>query len=111
MSRQAKASFIVTANELLSGDVVFRNSNGGWSPGIDAAAVFDGQVAADEALAAAQADEAANIVMGAYTVAVTRQGGAVRPSHIRERIRALGPTVRGDLARSARGFATTQIVD
>ncbi len=103
------AHYIVTANELLSGDVVFRNANGGWTPGIDAAQVLDTQDKAFVALGEARKDEHANIVIAPVLIEVTLVEGAVCPVHIRERIRALGPTVRADLARTANGFSLTQV--
>ena len=114
MSAQArklakKGLYVVTANELLSGDVVFRNANGGWSPGIDAATVLDSQDKGFVALAEAREDEVANIVIAAALIEVSVEQGAIRPVHIRERIRALGPTVRADLARTAKGFSVQEI--
>ena len=44
-----------------------------------------------------KAAEAANHVTGSYVIDVERSDGRVSPLHIRERIRALGPTV-GDFA-------------
>ena len=114
MSAQARklarnGLYVVTANELLSGDVVFRNANGGWSPGIDAAAVVDSQDKGFVELAEAQKDERANIVIAPVLIEVTVDDGAIRPVHIRERIRALGPTVRADLSRTAKGFSVEAI--
>jgi hypothetical protein len=114
MSAQARklaknGLYVVTANELLSGDVVFRNANGGWSPGIDAAAVLDSQDKGFVELAEAREDEAANIVIAAALIEVSVEQGAIRPVHIRERIRALGPTVRADLSRTAKGFSVQAI--
>jgi hypothetical protein len=63
------------------------------------------------ALGHAQADVRANRVMGLYLVEVSRQSGHVRPVHIRERIRALGPTVRADLSLKAQGFSVAEVVD
>ena len=103
--------YVVTANELLSGDVVFRNANGGWSPGVDAAAVLDSQDKGFVELAEAQKDERANIVIAPVLIEVTVDDGAIRPVHIRERIRALGPTVRADLSRTAKGFSVEAIED
>ena len=101
--------YVVTANELLSGDVVFRNANGGWSPGIDASRVLDTQDQGFVELAEAQKDERANIVIAPVLIEVMVENGAIRPVHIRERIRALGPTVRPDLARTAIGFSINAV--
>ncbi|MGI9483658.1 MAG: DUF2849 domain-containing protein, partial [Hyphomicrobiales bacterium] len=45
-----------------------------------------------------QAYEENHQVTGAYLVATTHEDGVVTPVHIRERIRAQGPTVRPDLS-------------
>ena len=42
-------------------------------------------------------EEGARRVFAAYVIDGTRDGSGVRPAHIKERIRALGPTVRPDL--------------
>ena len=105
------SEYVVTANHVLSGDTVFRAPDDTWVRGIDQAAVLKCEDSGFVALGEAQKDEHANIVMGAYLVEVSRETGAIRPVHIRERIRALGPTVRADLALAAEGFSTTEVVD
>jgi len=105
------SEYVVTANEVLSGDTVFLTSEDKWVRSIDEAAVLKCEDSGFVALGDAQRDERANIVMGAYLVEVSRESGAVRPVHIRERIRALGPTVRADLALAAEGFSTSEVVD
>jgi len=105
------SEYVVTANEVLSGDTVFRNLHDDWVRGIDSAAVLKCEDSGFVALGEARKDEHANIVMGAYLVEVSRESGAIRPVHIRERIRALGPTVRADLALAAQGFSTSEVVD
>ena len=42
-------------------------------------------------------EEASRNVVGAYAIDATSDEGGVRPAHIKDRIRALGPTVRPDL--------------
>ena len=103
--------YVVTANEVLSGDTVFRSAEATWVRGIDGAAVSKCEDTGFVALGEAQKDEHANIVMEPYLVEVSRESGAIRPVHIRERIRALGPTVRADLALAAQGFSTSEVVD
>lgn len=105
------SEYVVTANEVLSGDTVFRNLDDEWVRSIDRAAVLRCEDSGFVALGEARKDEHANIVMGAYLVEVSRESGAIRPVHIRERIRALGPTVRADLALAAQGFSTREVVD
>ena len=52
----------------------------------------------DEADAIAAREEGARHVNAPYAIdAVREETGGVRPAHIKDRIRALGPTVRPDL--------------
>ncbi len=105
------SEYVVTANEVLSGDTVFRAPGRKWVRAIDGAEVLVCQDTGFVALGHAQADVRANRVMGLYLVEVSRQSGHVRPVHIRERIRALGPTVRADLSLKAQGFSVAEVVD
>jgi hypothetical protein len=105
------SEYVVTANELLSGDTVFRAPGRKWTRSIDEAEVLVCQDSGFVALGYAEADVRSNKVMGLYLVEVSRQTGHVRPVHIRERIRALGPTVRGDLSLKAQGFPVAEVVD
>ena len=51
--------------------------------------------------------EQACLVTGSYLVDAERRAGQVRAAHIRERMRALGPTVRPDLGKQAEGKANS----
>lgn len=83
---------IVTGNDLKTGAVTWWDGEG-WSKFVNAAAdVGDG----GEAIIARE--EGARRVFAAYVVEGERNAEGVRPSHIKERIRALGPTVRLDLS-------------
>ena len=94
---------ILSANALRDGDVVYW-AGPGWSVHLGNALVAR-DPAAGEALAAVRdAAEASGEVVGAELVAVALdRAGRIVPSHYRERIRALGPTVRHDLGPQARG--------
>ena len=82
---------VLTGNDLKSGDVVWWDG-AGWSRHVvDAVDVFD---QADAILAREQAAQRVN---AAYVIEATRDAQGVRPAHIKDRIRALGPTVRPDL--------------
>jgi len=48
-------------------------------------------------------DEKKTVVTGSYLVDAERLDGRVRAAHIRERMRAMGPTVRLDLGKQAEG--------
>jgi len=83
---------ILTGNDLKSGAVTWW-TGGGWSLDVnDAADVADKHT--PDLIAR---EEAARNVFAAYVIdgEVTSEG--VRPAHIKDRIRALGPTVRPDL--------------
>ena len=82
---------ILTGNDLRSGAVVWWTGSD-WSLHVEDAA--DVGEHADAILAV---EEAARRVNASYAIEATRDQAGVRPAHIKERIRALGPTVRPDL--------------
>ena len=94
---------LVTANRLRDGIAVFMTRSGDWSETIDDAALALEPEAAAALEARAKDDEKKTIVTGSYLVDAERLEGRVRASHIRERMRALGPTVRLDLGKQAEG--------
>ena len=82
---------ILTGNDLKSGAVVWWTGSG-WSLHVD-----DAADAGDHADATLAREEAARNVNASYAIEAARSSDGVRPAHIKERIRALGPTVRPDL--------------
>ena len=82
---------ILTGNDLKSGAVVWWTGSG-WSLHVD-----DAADAGDHADAILAREEAARNVNASYAVEAATTAGGIRPAHIKERIRALGPTVRPDL--------------
>ena len=84
---------IATANALRTGDVVFRTSSGLWARDLRRAFVATTPEAASELRIAADADGAANLVVDIALISVASDDGAVRPTALRERIRAEGPTI------------------
>ena len=94
---------LVTANRLRDGIAVFLTRSGDWSEEIDAAVLALEPEAAAALEARARDDEKKTIVTGSYLVDAERLNGRVRAAHIRERMRALGPTVRLDLGKQAEG--------
>lgn len=89
----------VTANRLTDGIVVFFTAEGTWAEVCEAATW-----AADKESQQALLDKAAESpeVVGPYLIEVAfDSGGAPYPTRNRERIRALGPTVRMDLGKQA----------
>ena len=94
---------LVTANRLRDGIAVFLTRGGEWSEVIDEAVLALEPQAAAALEARAREDEKKTIVTGSYLVDAERLEGRVRASHIRERMRANGPTVRLDLGKQAEG--------
>ena len=82
---------ILTGNDLASGDVTWWTGNG-WSRHLEDAADV-----ADQGEAIARAEEGARRVNVPYVIDATMTPDGPRPAHIKDRIRALGPTVRPDL--------------
>ena len=82
---------ILTGNDLGTGDVIWWAGDG-WSR-----QVGDSVDVSDKGEDLARAEEAALRVVGAYVIDATVTAEGVRPAHIKDRIRALGPTVRPDL--------------
>ncbi len=82
---------IVTANELLSGAVVYLGADGTWQAEIELAWLFaaDQAEARDAAVAAAKKNTR---LVGVETEKVAVENGAIVPNRLRERIRATGPT-------------------
>ena len=87
---------ILTGNDLKTGLVVWWTGQH-WSPRVDDAVDVGDQ--ADEILAR---EEAQRNVNAGYAIEATGEGGKVRPAHIKDRVRALGPTVRPDLTLKPR---------
>jgi hypothetical protein len=94
---------VLTANRLIDGEVVFLNRAGQWSAVIDDAALAVEPGAAKALEARGLEAVRTNLVTGSYLIAAERRDGRIRASHIRERIRTLGPTVREDLGKQAQG--------
>ena len=82
---------ILTGNDLKSGAVVWWDGTG-WSLYVDDAVDVGEQ--ADEIIAR---EQSARRVNSAYSLDASRDDNGVRPAHIKDRVRALGPTVRPDL--------------
>ena len=82
---------ILTGNDLKSGAVVWWDGTT-WSLHVEQA--VDVGERAEEIIAR---EQAARRVNSAYAIEATRDANGVRPAHIKDRVRALGPTVRPDL--------------
>jgi hypothetical protein len=96
---------VVTANRLADGVVVFQTAEAGWSDNFADASVLPDAGATKAALERAKQDEAKNLVVDAYAIAVELRNGHLAPKALREAIRAAGPTIRRDLGKQAHGLA------
>jgi hypothetical protein len=83
---------ILTGNDLKTGAVTWWDGSG-WSLYVNDA--VDVGEHAEEILAR---EDAARRVNSGYAIDAERTAEGVRPAHIKDRIRALGPTVRMDLS-------------
>lgn len=91
----------VTANRLIDGLVVFRDADGRWVEDFGAVAILTKEAAAT-ALAAAEADVVARLIVGPYAVDVIEVDGRHEPKAQREKIRVTGPTAGSEAAALAR---------
>ncbi|MGB7407707.1 MAG: DUF2849 domain-containing protein [Pontixanthobacter sp.] len=82
---------ILTGNDLKTGAVVWWDGSG-WSLHVE-----DAVDAGDQAETIALREEASRNVNVPYAVEAQMADGVPRPDHIKDRVRALGPTVRPDL--------------
>ena len=92
---------VLTANDLLSGEVVFLTDDGNWSPHISQAAVVEAPEAIAALEAAGASGERERIVVASYLVDVERGPDGPVPVRVREHLRTLGPSVRTDLGKQA----------
>lgn len=101
-SKNQGALQAITANRLRDGEVVFLDPDAGWVETLAAAALFDDPAAAEAAVTAAKAQaDRDRFGVDVYAFEVRIEDGARVPVKMRERIRALGPTVRTDLGKQA----------
>lgn len=82
---------IVTASDLLEGDVIYQTSDDGWSRDLKDAEVLTDE--ADAKLRLLQAEQQADRLVGAYLTDVALGvDGTPEPTHFREDFRRTGPS-------------------
>lgn len=82
---------LLTGNDLASGAVTWWTGNG-WSIHVE-----DAVDVGDSGDAILAAEDGARRVNAPYIIAAEATADGPRPAHIKDRVRALGPTVRPDL--------------
>ena len=95
--KSRSAVVVVTANRLRDGRVVWYGAADQWVEHIADASVFTG-AEEEQALGRAREWERREVVVNAYPVAVETDDAQITPVTVRERVRAVGPSVRPDLS-------------
>lgn len=96
--RKNAAEQIVTANRLIDGAVVYWAKDGSWQEQLEVAQIAS-FAEAQNLLLQAQTKQAE--IVDSYLFEISCKNGKIMPISQRERIRALGPTVRLDLGKQA----------
>lgn len=97
MSKDAAKLSVLTANRLGDGTIVYLDFEGAWNENIAEAAVANSP---DEVRALEDRgtyDSAHNLVVEPYLIEVRAVAGRIEPIRYRERVRAGGPTILGDV--------------
>ncbi|MCB1341917.1 MAG: DUF2849 domain-containing protein [Pseudooceanicola sp.] len=81
---------VVTANDLLLGDVIYRTETGDWTRALSEAEVLRDEGAAEDRLR--QALQQPGTAVGAYLAEVKLSADGPQPAHFREAFRATGPS-------------------
>ncbi len=81
---------VLTANDLLDGDVVYRDAKGGWTRWHDKAASYTDEATAEAALA--EAVKEAGLIVGPYLADAKPGPNGPEPIHFREAFRTRGPS-------------------
>lgn len=95
---------ILTGNDLKTGIVIWWAGNG-WS-----AHVGEAVDVGERGEAIAAEEEAARRVTAPYVIEAVQTPEGLRPAHIKDRIRSLGPTVRADLALNPELAASNWVI-
>lgn len=86
------ASKIVSANDLMDGDVVYLTGRNTWSRKISEAAIAHDQEAADVLLVQGEARQ--DLIVGAYLIDIFFGDDKLpQPTHFREKFRLHGPSI------------------
>ena len=88
----AETRKVVTGNRLRDGIPIYFTGAGRWSPDVNDALHVEA-AGADGLLADALAGPRPHPIVAPYLIDTVAADGAIRPTTLRERIRAFGPTV------------------
>lgn len=90
----------IAASRLLDGEAVWLGAGNVWVERVADAATFEGDAIA-AALSFGKAQEKSQVVVDVYPLDVEITLEGTRPTHLRERLKGIGPTVRRDLGKQA----------
>ena len=79
---------VVTANDLLDGDVIYLDAQGNWTRALAEARLLTDEAAAEAVLSSAQS----GLVVGAYLADAVEGPDGPLPVHFREAFRRTGPS-------------------
>lgn len=96
-AKNKNARWVVTANDLLLGDVVYLNPQTAWTRHLHEALVLEQREPAEDL--ASQLRRQSESVVGIDVIAMTPANGAISPQTLREKLRHRGPSV--DYAKAA----------
>ena len=88
---------MIIASRLTDGRVVFMGERGSWVDRIAEGTVLQNGADAARLMPDAEQDVTRNVIVDPYLIEVVVEDGKRRPAHVREAIRAFGPSVRTDL--------------
>lgn len=84
-----QSNWILTANDLLMGDVIYLSNSNTWTRTLNEAQVFVDEETANDALHVAGKDIS---LLEPYLAKVNASSGTPDPAHFREDFRATGPS-------------------
>lgn len=96
----------ITANRLRDGAVVWFGPGDAWVERVADASVFEAADDLDAAGERAQRFVGQRVVVDVYPIEVALTANGPEPLRLRERLRALGPSVRLDLGKQAEETVT-----
>ena len=81
---------VVTANDLLEGDVIYQTADDRWSRRLEEAEIIEDEAHAQ--LRLLDAERQKNIIVGVYLADVAKGENGPEPIHFREAFRRTGPS-------------------
>ena len=91
---------ILTANDLLSGGVVFLSTEGNWSSTISDAWISDNSESVELFESLGRRAEKKQLVVGAFLIDIKIENGSPQPIRFREQLRVNGPSLNVEFNKS-----------